>query len=74
MIATFEWNGYFETGLADVDAQHRHLVDLLNLLGSSLSGVLAVGLGIYAGKLIAGWTEWAAMAFSKFWQAWTQLG
>lgn len=36
MIATFEWNGYFETGLADVDAQHRHLVDLLNLLGSQL--------------------------------------
>lgn len=55
-------------------AAGRLMPALLNLLGSSLSGVLAVGLGIYAGKLMAGWTEWAAIAFSKFWQAWTQLG
>jgi len=36
MVETFEWNQFFETGLADVDAQHRHLVDLLNQLGSQI--------------------------------------
>lgn len=36
MLATFKWNQVFETGLPDVDAQHRHLVQLLNQLGDEV--------------------------------------
>lgn len=36
MLTTFKWNHYFETGLPDVDAQHRHLVSLLNQLGNEV--------------------------------------
>ncbi|MBI5786407.1 MAG: bacteriohemerythrin [Rhodocyclales bacterium] len=36
MLTTFKWNHYFETGLPDVDAQHRHLVGLLNQLGNEV--------------------------------------
>lgn len=32
-MQTFIWNPLFETGLADVDAQHRRLVELVNELG-----------------------------------------
>jgi hemerythrin-like metal-binding protein len=35
-MKTFEWSSVFETGLADVDAQHRHLVELVNDLGDKL--------------------------------------
>ena len=30
----FVWNEKFDTGLAEVDAQHRHLVDILNRVGA----------------------------------------
>lgn len=32
MLETFKWDKRYETGIAHVDAQHRHLVDLLNEL------------------------------------------
>jgi hemerythrin len=28
-MKAFEWSSLFETGLTEVDEQHRHLVDLL---------------------------------------------
>ncbi|MDO8958989.1 MAG: bacteriohemerythrin [Rhodocyclaceae bacterium] len=31
--STFKWNAKYETGLAEVDAQHKSLVDLINHLG-----------------------------------------
>ena len=36
-IEIFPWNRNFETGLAEVDAQHRRLVALLNTLVSHLT-------------------------------------
>lgn len=35
---TFEWSSLFETGLAEVDEQHRRLVELLNTLGGHVDG------------------------------------
>ena len=35
---TFEWSSLFETGLAEVDEQHRRLVELLNTLGDQVQG------------------------------------
>jgi hemerythrin-like metal-binding protein len=35
-MSAFEWSSLFETGLSDVDAQHRRLVELLNGLGDQL--------------------------------------
>ena len=35
-MKTFEWSSLFETGLTDVDAQHRRLVELLNALGEHI--------------------------------------
>lgn len=32
-METFEWSTLFETGLADVDQQHKRLVELVNYLG-----------------------------------------
>lgn len=32
-MATFEWSVLFETGLTEVDAQHKRLVELVNQLG-----------------------------------------
>lgn len=32
-MEVFEWSSLFETGLAEVDAQHKRLVELLNQLG-----------------------------------------
>ncbi len=32
MLETFKWDQRYETGIAIVDSQHRHLVDLLNSL------------------------------------------
>jgi len=37
-VKTFEWTPLFETGLTEVDAQHRHLVDMLNSLSDQLDG------------------------------------
>ncbi len=34
MIQAFAWSDRFATGIASVDAQHRHLVDLVNQLGA----------------------------------------
>jgi hemerythrin-like metal-binding protein len=36
VLTTFQWNQYFETGLPEVDAQHQHLVKLLNQLGDEV--------------------------------------
>jgi len=36
-VESFQWNRYFETGLADVDRQHRSLVDLINQFGALLA-------------------------------------
>jgi hemerythrin-like metal-binding protein len=57
-IAPFRWADYFETGFGEVDAQHRKLVDLVNVLAqraaiggeiqpAELAHVLD-GLGTYA--------------------------
>jgi len=35
-MKTFEWTALFETGLGQVDAQHRRLVELVNQLGEDL--------------------------------------
>jgi hemerythrin len=37
-MKAFEWSHLFETGLTDVDAQHRQLVELLNELADQLDG------------------------------------
>jgi len=34
----FKWNSVFETGLEEIDRQHRHLVDLLNELSHNIEG------------------------------------
>ena len=34
---TFQWGPHFETGIAEVDEQHHHLVDIINKYGSALS-------------------------------------
>lgn len=34
----FKWNSVFETGLEEIDRQHRHLVDLLNELSRNIEG------------------------------------
>ena len=57
-LAPFQWASYFETGCADVDAQHRKLVDLVNALAARAAGSGALnaaelghildGLGQYA--------------------------
>lgn len=36
MIVSFVWNARFDTGVASVDEQHHHLVDLINELGDVL--------------------------------------
>ena len=36
-MKAFEWSSLFETGLSDVDAHHRQLVDLLNALSDQLA-------------------------------------
>ncbi|MBP8265623.1 MAG: response regulator [Zoogloea sp.] len=36
-IEIFPWNANFETGIPEIDSQHRRLVDLLNLLVSHLT-------------------------------------
>jgi hemerythrin-like metal-binding protein len=35
-MEAFVWNSRFETGIASVDQQHRHLVDIINRLGNVL--------------------------------------
>ncbi len=35
-MKTFQWSPLFETGLDEVDAQHRRLVELVNDLGDKL--------------------------------------
>lgn len=35
-MKTFQWNPLFETGLEEVDAQHRHLVELVNDLSERI--------------------------------------
>ena len=57
-LAPFQWASYFETGCADVDVQHRKLVDLVNALAARAAGSGALnaaelghildGLGQYA--------------------------
>jgi hemerythrin-like metal-binding protein len=37
-METFEWTSLFETGLPEVDHQHRRLVELVNQLGRDLDG------------------------------------
>jgi len=34
----FKWNSVFETGLEEIDRQHRHLVELLNELSRNIDG------------------------------------
>jgi hemerythrin len=41
-MATFRWDVQFETGLPEVDAQHRHLVDILVGLSARLEKEAAV--------------------------------
>lgn len=36
-MKSFHWDKHFVTGLADVDDQHHHLVDLINKFGDNLS-------------------------------------
>ena len=37
MVELFPWNTNFETGIAQIDEQHKRLVDLLNLLAGHLA-------------------------------------
>ena len=37
----FKWNSVFETGLEEIDQQHRHLVELLNELSRNIDGASA---------------------------------
>ena len=37
MVEVFPWNTNFETGIAQIDEQHKRLVDLLNLLAGHLA-------------------------------------
>ncbi|EAU56168.1 GGDEF domain-containing protein [Mariprofundus ferrooxydans] len=37
-MVAFQWDSNFITGVADVDQQHMHLVDLINRLGEHLAG------------------------------------
>ena len=36
-MESFRWDKHFETGLAEVDKQHRHLVDVINRFGDLLA-------------------------------------
>jgi hemerythrin len=36
-MESFSWNNNFETGLKDVDDQHRRLVDIINSFGESFT-------------------------------------
>ncbi|MDP7518507.1 MAG: hypothetical protein QGI17_15520, partial [Arenicellales bacterium] len=36
-MESFQWNEGFLTGIADVDDQHRHLVDVINKFGDLIS-------------------------------------
>src|SRR6056297_1042924 len=38
MSQTFQWTEHFATGLAEVDLQHRHLVDIINAIGDGIRG------------------------------------
>lgn len=35
-MAIIEWNTAYETGLSDIDAQHRHLVEVINGLADMM--------------------------------------
>ena len=41
-MESFRWDKHFETGLAEVDKQHRHLVDMINRFGDLLSQLAGV--------------------------------
>ncbi len=42
---SFRWDKHFETGLAEVDKQHHHLVDVINRFGDLLSQLEGVSFG-----------------------------
>ncbi|MDZ7753769.1 MAG: bacteriohemerythrin [Gammaproteobacteria bacterium] len=42
MAQTFQWTERFETGLTEVDDQHRHLVDIINAIGERVRENLEV--------------------------------
>lgn len=46
-MKAFIWDEHFETGIASVDEQHRHLVDIVNQLGE----LLALGSDMEEGRL-----------------------
>jgi hemerythrin-like metal-binding protein len=50
-MQAFEWSRLFETGLNDVDAQHRRLVDLLNSLASQLDDNVPAQIDALLGEL-----------------------
>ena len=41
-MESFRWDKHFETGLAEVDKQHRHLFDMINRFGDLLSQLAGV--------------------------------
>lgn len=45
-MESFQWNSYFETGICDVDNQHRVLVGLINRLSEFLSRANALSLEV----------------------------
>jgi hemerythrin len=44
-MESFRWDKHFETGLAEVDKQHRHLVDVVNRFGDLLGQPKGVAFG-----------------------------
>ncbi len=55
-MESFHWDAHFETGLTDVDAQHRQLVNLINGFGDLLGGpdaALQAGLAHTIEQLVA---------------------
>ena len=49
------WNAYFETGIEEVDQQHRHLVDLVNSVAPALAvadGTIPENMGDLFGQLL----------------------
>ncbi|MBI3094898.1 MAG: diguanylate cyclase [Rhodocyclales bacterium] len=55
-MESFAWGDYFVTGLAEVDRQHHHLVDVINRYGELLmrrEGALAADTEVVFGELAA---------------------
>ena len=65
----FPWSSHFETGIPEIDSQHRRLVDLLNQLAAHLANKSGA---IELSRIFQSLTEYADYHFKteeKIWQA-----